>query len=83
MLSSRFLSARPDGALEAEAIAQHEHGGQPLRGAVRRHLERGGTRHGDEHRPRLLQARSHHPRYDGALEASTKSPIRDVGYRDT
>ena len=75
MLSSRFLSARPDGALEAEASAQHEHGGQPLRGAVGRHLERGGARHGDERRLRLLQARSHHPRYDGALEASTKSPI--------
>ena len=75
MLSSRFLSDRPDGELEAEAIARHEHGGQSLRGAVGRHLERGGTRHGDEHRPRLLQARSHHPRYDGALEASTKSPI--------
>ena len=75
MLSSGFLSARPDGALEAEASAQHEHSGQQLRGAVGRHFERGGTRNGDERRLRLLQARSHHPRYDGALEASTKSPI--------
>ena len=75
MLSSGFLSARPDGALEAEASAQHEHSGQQLRGAVGRHLERGGTRNGDERRLRLLQARSHHPRYDGALEAITKSPI--------
>ena len=75
MLSSRFLSVRPDGELEAEAIARHEHGGQSLRGAVGRHPEGGETRHGDERRLRLLQARSHHPRYDGALEASTKSPI--------